>query len=493
MNDIYTQPLLEKGGIIFMGLYLFSLIGIGLVGRMAQKEKTLSDFYLAGRGMGVFVLFLTLYATQYSGNTLIGFAGKAYRTGFSSFVTILFMSSIIGAYLLYAPKLFRLSKKYNFITIGDFIQRRFNSTKLTITISILAIIALGNYILTNLKAIGFIVTTTTGGAIPFAEGIIFLSLIMVIYETLGGMRSVAWTDVIQGILLMLGVILIFYAIQTQFGGLIEAERTLKTVRPDFYEALSPKELMTWISTMIIVFFGISVYPHAIQRIYAAKDEKTLKQSFQIMVFMPLVTTFFMVYVGIVGASKFPGLDRAGSETVTLLLLNDLSHHLPWISSLLVLFISAAIAAVMSTVDSALLAVSSLATQDFYRRLKPNSDQRELTYIGKMISWLVMAFAVVLAIKLPQTIWKLFEIKLELLCQIAPAIFLGVHSKRLSGQSVFYGIIVGTTLALLIMISHWTFSDFPSKPLGVHGGVWGLIANVFVIWVIEKKNSRVSSL
>jgi len=489
MNDIPSQPLLGTNGIVFMGVYLLSLIGVGFAGRVAQKEKSLADFYLAGRGMGVFVLFLTLYATQYSGNTLIGFAGKAYRTGFSSLVTVLFMSSIIGAYLLYAPKLFRLSKKYNFITIGDFIQHRYKSNRLTIAISILAIIALGNYILTNLKAIGFIVTATTGGVIPFAEGIILLSLIMVIYETLGGMRSVAWTDVIQGILLMLGVFLIFYTIQTQYGGLDIAEKTLKKVRPDFYDALTIKELMTWGRTMVIVFFGISVYPHAIQRIYAAKNEHTLKRSFQIMVFMPLVTTLFMVYVGIVGVSKFPGLDRAGSETVTLLLLNDLSQHVPWISGLLILFISAAVAAVMSTVDSALLAVSSLATQDFYRRIRPNSSQRKLTYIGKIISWLVMALAVVLAIKLPQTIWKLFEIKLELLCQIAPAIFLGVHMKNLPGKAVFYGLIIGTGIALFIMVGHWVYPAVPSKPLGIHGGVWGLMANGLVVWYNQKKRTH----
>ncbi len=92
-----------------MALYLFSLIGVGIAGRIARKDQSLSDFYLAGRGMGVAVLFLTLYATQYSGNTMIGFAGKAYRGGYQSLVMVVFMSSVIGAYLLYAPKLFKLS------------------------------------------------------------------------------------------------------------------------------------------------------------------------------------------------------------------------------------------------------------------------------------------------------------------------------------------------------------------------------------------------
>ena len=76
-----SSPLLDNEGIIFLFIYLFSLIGIGILGRFARKEDSLGDFYLAGRGMGGFVLFLTLYATQYSGNTMIGFSGRAYRQG----------------------------------------------------------------------------------------------------------------------------------------------------------------------------------------------------------------------------------------------------------------------------------------------------------------------------------------------------------------------------------------------------------------------------
>jgi len=71
------QSSLKPGGIIFMAIYLSSLILIGLFGRLKRKEDSLSDFYLAGRGMGFFVLFLTLYATQYSGNTIVGYTGRA--------------------------------------------------------------------------------------------------------------------------------------------------------------------------------------------------------------------------------------------------------------------------------------------------------------------------------------------------------------------------------------------------------------------------------
>ena len=481
-----SAPLLNTGGIIFMGFYLFSLIGVGIVGRLAREQDSMSDFYLAGRGMGMFVLFLTLYASQYSGNTMIGFSGSAYRQGFTTLVSVTFMCAIIGLYLIYAPRLYRLSKKHNYITLGDFIQHRFQSIPLTMAITITALIALGNYILTNLKAIGFIVVAATGGQVSFIQGIIFLSLIMVIYETLGGMRSVAWTDMIQGILLLLGVVIIFIIIQVQYGGLSMASVQLQSMDPNFLKPPDWAGKRLWLSTIIIVALGVSVYPHAIQRIYSARDENTLRRSLQLMVFMPLVTTFFMVVVGVVGAAQIPGLNREGSEQISILLLNDLAQRIPAISWFLVIFLSATVAAIMSTVDSVLLAISSIVTQDMYRKMKPEASQSHLTKVGKIVSWLVMVVAVFLAIQLPQTIWKLFQIKLELLCQIAPAIYLGLHVKSISSKSIFTGLLTGTVLALIIMLGKWLGLPIPSKPWGMHAGLWGLAINCITILIMEMK-------
>ena len=486
-----SAPLLNHGGIIFLFLYLFSLIGVGLLGYYSKKEDSLGDFYLAGRGMGGFVLFLTLYATQYSGNTMIGFSGRAYRQGFTALVTVTFMCAIIGLYFIYAPKLHDLSRKHSFITLGDFIYHRFQSIHLTIIISIVSIIALGNYILTNLKAIGFIIEGATAGQVSFVNAIIILSLIMVIYETLGGMRSVAWTDMLQGILLLFGVIVIFYIIYKQYGGLNAISSQLQINRPDFWTPPDWSAKRLWLSTILVVSIGVSVYPHAIQRIYSAKDSSTLRKSLQLMVFMPFVTTLFMVIVGIVGASQIEGLDRNNSEQISILLLVDLAEQIPNISWLIVMFLAAAIAAIMSTVDSALLAISSTVTQDLFRKIKPDSSQKTLLLFGKSISWIIMLIAVIMAINLPQTIWQLFQIKLELLCQIAPAIFLGVHIKSISSKSILIGIYIGTFISLSIMIGNWIGFPIPIKPFGIHAGLWGLIFNCLAIFTIDRNKLRSS--
>ncbi|MBF0274546.1 MAG: sodium:solute symporter family protein [Nitrospinae bacterium] len=478
--------ILSTYGIIFMGVYLLLLVAIGFWGKMAMKEGSMADYYLAGRNMGLVVLLLTLYATQYSGNTLIGFAGNSYREGYRFLVSVVAMMSVIGGFFIFAPKLFRLSREKEYITPGDYFQDRFNSRTLTIIVSIIFIIALGNYILSNLKAIGYIVEGATGGKIPFTYGVVGLTFIMVLYETLGGMRSVAWTDAIQGVLLLIGCIGIFFAIESEYGGLSHAANVIRETRPDLWSSPTENQMFKWGSTILLFFFGVSIYPHAIQRIYAAKNEKVLKTSLQIMLFMPLFTTFFMFTVGIVGISRFPGLDRAGSEEISLLLLNDLMVKVPGMELLLVLFITAAVAAIMSTADSALLSLSSIFTEDLYRPFKPNMTQKEMVWVGKLFSWGLMIVLTILAITLPQTIWKLIIIKLEILIQVAPAIFLGVHCKNLTTRAIMSGLIAGLGVAILL----WATG---TKFMGVHAGVWGLLLNLIVIWVVQISGKKSKTL
>jgi len=477
--------IITNSGIVVICIYILSLLLIGYLGKKASREYTLSDFFLAGRNMGFFVLFLTLYATQYSGNTLIGFAGKAYREGFMTLVSVTFMMSVIGAYLLFAPKLYRLSKKEKFITIGDYFQYRFKSRLFTSIAVIICVIALGNYILTNLKAIGYIVEIVTDSKVSFATGIIALSVIMVIYESLGGLRSVAWTDVIQGLFLLFGCIFILLTIEYQYGGITKTSQFLIETKPQYWVPPTGEMKISWLSTLLIVFFSMSLYPHAIQRIYAAKDEKTLKKSFKVMVFMPLVTTFVIVMVGIIGITQFPDLDKNDSERIVILILEQLKSEVPLFGIVLTLFIAAAIAAIMSTIDSALLAISSLFTQDFYRIIRPQSTDKHLTSMGKISSWIIMALMCYLAIILPQTIWKLMVIKFEILCQIAPAVFLGLHISSINSRSMIYGITVGTLVTLFILFNEYLGLNLSTNPFGVHAGMIGLSLNFLTILIHHK--------
>jgi Na+/proline symporter len=153
--------------------------------------------------------------------------------------------------------------------------------------------------------------------------------------------------------------------------------------------------------------------------------------------------------------------------------------------MLVLFVAAVVAAIMSTVDSALLAISSIVTQDIYRPGHPDASQKRLTTVGKLSSWAIMAIAAVLAITLPQTIWRLTEIKLELLCQVAPAVLLGIRIPSLSGKSILTGMAAGTALTLMLMSANWLGLDISTKPLGIHSGIWGVGLNFLLVAGIHR--------
>ncbi|MEM0896288.1 MAG: sodium:solute symporter family protein [Verrucomicrobiota bacterium] len=469
----------------FLVFYVCSLLFIGWLGHRAKKESSLADFYLGGRGLGIFVLLLTLYATQYSGNTMLGFVGKAYRSGFYNLSGVVAMMAVIGGFVVFAPKLHRLSHRHGFITPGDFVQHRFGMRALTVAVALLGIFALGNYILTNLKVLGLLVENISGGTVSFAVAVVVLSVIMFAYEAMGGLRSVAWTDVIQGVILLVGILGVFVALQFHYGGLPGVSDQLEASRPEIWAAPTATEKVTWLSTLLIFFFGISMYPHAIQRIYAAKSGKVLRRSFQIMAFMPLFTTFLVVMLGIMGIAVFPGLDQEGagsSDEVTLYMIADLIEKTPLLLPLGILFLGAIVAATMSTIDSALLAMSSMITKDIYFPIRPDSSDRHLTLIGKVVSAILMAGVAALTIALQDlTIWRLMEIKLEVLCQIAPAVMLGIHQPRLRADSVFAGLIVGTVMAVSLAFEAF---ELPSKPLGVHAGVWGLAANLAVMGIVQ---------
>ncbi|HMP84265.1 MAG TPA: hypothetical protein PKA41_16325, partial [Verrucomicrobiota bacterium] len=141
MNEQSIIPF-SPAGLAFIGLYLASLLLVGWWGRCARQENSLKDFYLGGGATGMFVLFLTLYATQYSGNTLFGFSGKAYRVGFSWLACVHFMTAIIVGYLLFAPQMHGLSKRHGYVTPQDFLHQLYNVRGLDLLAPLVMIAAL---------------------------------------------------------------------------------------------------------------------------------------------------------------------------------------------------------------------------------------------------------------------------------------------------------------------------------------------------------------
>ena len=464
------------GALIAVGLYLVSMIGVGWIARTRRRSNSMADFYLAGRSMGLLVLFLTLYATQYSGNTLFGYTGKTYRIGFEWTASVLFMFSIIVGYMLFAPRLVALARKE-----GIYHPWRLHYASLPLVGADAA-----EHSLDDLRAGQLRASPTQGDGrgrrresptarVPGSYGIIGLAIIMVIYETLGGMRSVAWTDVMQGGVLLLGFgILVFIIPQNLGGGLGHVVAQLSEMDPPKVQAPSLEGANKWISYALLLGCGAAIYPQAIQRLYASRSVAVLKRSLTLMAFMPLTTTLVALICGLTAAVVLPDLSKAESDQVLARLCALVMGESALGYWLVVAIFAAVLAALMSTADSALLSISSMFTKDIYLPyFRPQATEAELTKVGKICSWVIVAVLVAVAIGTDATLVRLLELKFEVLIQVVPCFFLGLYWKRLSARTALLGMVCGLAVALGF--------TFGGKPMiwGFHAGVIGLGINAAV--------------
>ncbi len=483
MNEPAVLPF-GPGALTFIGFYLAALLVLGWLGGRARREDTLRDFYLGGGSTGLLVLFLTLYATQYSGNTLFGFSGKAYRVGFSWITCVHFMTAITVGYLLFAPALHARSRQHGYITPQDFLHHRYRSRLFDLVGPLVMIAALANFLLAQLIAMGRALQglTTLPDHTAFVWGVVLLAGVMLVYETLGGFRAVAWTDVIQGVILMSGIVALTGMILVRYGGLGDATRMLLEEGSATRDRVLPPDgpaLRSWLSYILIFGLGAALYPQAIQRLYAARSARVLARSLALMAFMPLLTAGFAVLVGVVGAAHHPGLTGSDSDRILTLLCREIQQASPLGHALVVLLFSAVLAALMSTADSCLLTISSMATKDVYQRfLNPDASEASLTRMGKVLSWVVVAVAAGIAIWLETrpatpTLVRLLDLKFDLLVQFVPAFMLGIHWHRLRGGPVCAGFLTG------LAVTYSLYGNEAVARSGFHHGLYGLAANLAV--------------
>ena len=464
----------ESLGVGALGIYLVLLIGVGALARRARRDLTPADHFLAGRGLGLFVVFLTLYATAYSGNSLLGYPGEAYRRGFSWVMATGFMMAIIVVFHAMVPRLRPLAIREGFVTPGDWIRHRFagepGAEALRAAIAVLMSLALANFLLAQLMAMGHVTSQVTGDLVPYAAGVAGLGALILVYETVGGMRAVAWTDAGQGVLMLVGLGVLLVWLLGDEGGLAEVTARIAAVRPEALAVPDNAERINWASSIALLGLASVVYPQAIQRVYAARSGLTLTRAFALMSFMPLTTTLVVTVIGWAAIPRLEGLGRIEADTVMPQLLAEWGASSPLHAALAVLVFLGALAAIMSTADSVLLSLGSVVAVDLLSR---PGRATETTLLGKRVAAGLMALAVVLALVPRFTLWRLIELKMELLIQCVPAFLLALHWRRLRAGPALAGLLAGTAVAAggTLLGEH--------RLAGVHVGVAGLGLNLLV--------------
>jgi len=462
-------------GLAGLAAYLAVLFAIAEVARRARRSSAPSDHFLAGRELGVFVLFLTLYATTYSGNSLLGYPGEAYRRGYTWIMATGFMMSIIVVFHALVPKLRPLAIRHGFVTPGDWVRHRFRGEPggqaLLLAVSVLMTIALANFLFAQLKAMGELAAQVTGGAIPYEMGIAILAAVILFYETLGGMRAVAWTDAAQGLLMMAGLAALAAWLVGEAGGLGAMTSSILEVRPAAARVPDTVERVNWASTIVLLGLASVVYPQSIQRIYAARDGQALRRSLALMAYMPLTTTLVVTFIGLAAIPRFADLGAVEADRVMPLLLGQWAAVGPGAALAAVLVFIGALAAIMSTADSCLLSLGSSLAEDVLGRSREDAGT---TALGKRVAGGVMiAMAALAMLARDVTLWGLIELKMELLIQCTPAFLVAIHWRRFRAKPAVIGLALGTAIVVAGVFAGM------KRVEGLHIGLIGLAVNAAV--------------
>jgi Na+/proline symporter len=332
-----------------------------------------------------------------------------------------------------------------------------------------------NFLLAQLKAMGDVASLVTDGRISYAAGVIGLAAVILFYETRGGMRAVAWTDAAQGLAMFLGLGALLGWLMSEAGGLADITRAVAIRRPAAVAVPDAIVCINWFSTIALMGLASVLYPQAIQRIFAAKSGRALKRSFAGMAFMPLVTTLVVTLIGIAAIARFDLEQAIDSDGVVPLLLRDWGSAGGLATAAALLVFLGALSAIMSTADSCLLSLGSLLSRDLLGR--EGSDEAT-TRLGKRLAALMLLAAIPFALQRELTLWRLIELKMELLVQCVPAFLVALHWRKMQTGPVLAGLVVGTLFSVGLTL----FGT--ARIYGLHVGVVGCALNLLVAVVLS---------
>ncbi|MFT4884645.1 MAG: SSS family solute:Na+ symporter [Natronomonas sp.] len=356
--------------------YLLIALSVGLVA-YRLTERTAEDFYLASRTFGTVVLLFTVFATLLSAFTFFGGPDTAYAFGPEWILVMGLMDGIIFAVLWYVIgyKQWLLGQKHGYVTLGEMLGDRFGSTAVRVLVAGISLFWLFPYVMLQQIGAGGALASLTGGAFPFWAGATLVTVFMIIYVVLAGMRGIAWTDTLQGAFMLLMVWAAFLwvlvavdgGIATINAGIEESAASFFALGSDFY---TPATMLTF---AVSIAFGVAMFPQVNQRFFAASSEDVLKRSFALW---PVLVLLLFVPAFLLGTwAKGLGLqaDIGAGESILPVILAEYTPA--WFAALVV---AGAIAAMMSSSDSMLLSGSSYFTRDVYRPLSEDTitDQQE---------------------------------------------------------------------------------------------------------------------
>lgn len=445
---------------IYLILIIYiAVVFLGSLRGSATHAKSAEGYFLANRGLGTLTLFFTILATNFSAFYFLGFAGAGYRIGYAHYVIMALGTGFAGiSFFILGTKIWALGKKHGFITPAELIYHQTGSRLLRWTFAGVMLLFTFPYLALQIIGAGYILENITHGEIPYIWGATFLTLFTIAYVWIGGMKSVASTDLKQGLLMIALMLIAVVVIVSDLGGFSAAHQRAFEIQADLFSregvgnAFPPGK---WLSLLIFWLFCIPMFPQIFMRFYVAKDMDKLKKSAILYALIPLFISILPVIVGVLGHISFPGL--TGKETDQILPKMLAFHSPEWFAGLVM---TGALAAFMSTLDSQLLALSTIVTRDFVLPFRQHMNVEQQVLAGRI--WVVIFALIGLAIAAQpfDTIDDMGRLAFSGLAVLFPVTYASLHWRRVSPLLAFLSIVVGELLLIAFyykqISSEWLF-------------------------------------
>ena len=369
-----------------VGGYLLLTLAIG-VAAFRVTDRGAVSYYLADRSLGTVVLVFTTFATLLSAFTFFGGPNLTFAAGPEWILVMGVMDGVLFAILWYVMgyRQWQLGQREGYVTIGELLGDHLGSVTLRRLIAGVSIAWLFPYVMLQQMGAGEAIVGLTGGGVPYWVGALGITVFMIAYVAVAGMRGVAWTDTLQGIV-MLGVIWVAVGVIVQAaGGLGALGSQLQLETPGFLALGGGVYTPQWmIGTAVTIAFGVTMFPQINQRFFVAQDVRTLKRSFiiwPVMVVLLFVPAFMF---GAWGAAL--GVNVPEGANVVAVVLSALAPG--WFVAVV---IAGALAAMMSSSDSMLLSGASYFTRDLVATARTDVFERvDEAWVGRVG---VMIFAI----------------------------------------------------------------------------------------------------
>ncbi|MCK4404263.1 MAG: sodium:solute symporter family protein [candidate division Zixibacteria bacterium] len=346
-------------------IYLLILIGVGAI--LSRRVKTQTDFMVAGRRLSAPVLVGTLLATWIGSGSIIAGAGLSFEKGFAA----LWFNAGVWVAIIVLYFIAGRARKLAQFTVPDILEIRYNKYA-RILGSLTTIIAYTAIVSYQFKAGGMVLNMVIG--IPVDQGIILTAVFVIAYTALAGMFSVAYTDVVNGVVLVVGFIIGLPFLLKLAGGWGNVTATLPVDRFQILRTMTIWEALSYsLPTMLLLLGESNMY----QRFFSARDERAAKASVLGWISGTIFVETLIVVLAIIGSSIFLDINP---ESV---ILHSVRHGLsPVIGCVL---LAAIVAVIVSTADSFLLVPSTNIMRDIYQRfINPNVSQKRMVLYSRLV-------------------------------------------------------------------------------------------------------------